>query len=181
MINYILFSERKKLADEYEEWVNKPLEDGSKIKDCALSVVTFMTSKGYRKIPEGAVVLTEEEYKKLKHGSGTLEKLYNQYPFRVLVGFNSMVFCQDRECFERLYDEIEERASKETAEKFAERLKKRFEKSREYYSIDTGTAWSGGCIGGLINDKIDEICKEIKDNVFRKGGDENAERYDCEL
>ena len=31
MINYIIFSERKKLADEYEEWVNKPLEDGSKI------------------------------------------------------------------------------------------------------------------------------------------------------
>ena len=58
---YILFSERKKLADEYEEWVNKPLEDGSKIKDCALSVITFMSIKGFYKIPENSVLLTDDE------------------------------------------------------------------------------------------------------------------------
>lgn len=71
---YMLYSERKKLADEYEEWVNKPLQDGSKIKDCALSVITFMLIKGFCEIPEGAVVLTEKEYKKLKNG----EMTYNQ-------------------------------------------------------------------------------------------------------
>lgn len=55
----------------------------------------------------------------------------------------------------------EEVAVKDTAKKFAERLKARFHKSREYYEVDTGTAWSNGHIGGLINDTIDEIAKEI--------------------
>ena len=59
---YMLFSKRKELAEEYEEWVKTSLEDGSKIKDCALSVITFMQIKGFKKIPENAVVLTEEEY-----------------------------------------------------------------------------------------------------------------------
>ena len=31
--------------------------------------------------------------------------------------------------------------------------------------IDTGTAWGDGQIGGLINDKIDEILKEITEGV----------------
>ena len=117
----------------------------------------MLYNEGYRKIPEGAVVLTKEEHKKLKHGSGTLEKLYNQYPFRVLVGFNSMVFCQDRECFERLYDEIEERASKETAEKFAERLKD------EVLNF-CGTVEENGYFERskrCFCDDIDEICKEL--------------------
>ena len=140
MINYIIFSERKKLADEYEEWVNKPLEDGSKIKDCALSVVTFMTSKGYRKIPEDSVVLTLEEYEKLQ-----------ALKFDYVKGYEAGV------------DEGWDNAVMQTAEEFAEKFKKRCEKLRDYYF------------------DIDEICKEIKDNVFKKGGDENAERYDCEL
>lgn len=42
----MLFSRRKKLAEEYEEWVRQPLGDGSKIKDCPLSVITFLDSKG---------------------------------------------------------------------------------------------------------------------------------------
>lgn len=58
-------------------------------------------------------------------------------------------------------EKLIERVRKETAEKFAERLKARFDKSREYYVIDTGTAWGDGQIGGLINDKIDKIAKEI--------------------
>lgn len=48
---YILFSERQKLANEYKEWVNTPLKDGSKIKDCPLSVITFLQGKGYLKCP----------------------------------------------------------------------------------------------------------------------------------
>lgn len=93
---HILFSERKKLADEYEEWVNKPLEDGSKIKDCALSVITFMTSKGYRKIPEGAVVLTKEEWES---------------------------YCATQEGLGEIMDREREIGRKETAEKFAEMAK----------------------------------------------------------
>ena len=46
-------------------------------------------------------------------------------------------------------------------EKLAKRLKERFEKSREYYEIDKGTAWESGQIGARINDKIDETAKEI--------------------
>lgn len=148
MINYIIFSERKKLADEYEEWVNKPLEDGSKIKDCALSVVTFMTSKGYRKIPEDAFVLTREEYEKLQ-----------ALKFDYVKGYEAGV------------DEGWDNAVMQTAEKFAEMLKERYVPLDEWDEISIGS----------LHYEIDEICKEIKDNVFKKGGDENAERYDCEL
>ena len=63
--NYMLFSQRQKLAKEYEQWVNTPLKDGSKIKDCALSVITFMQGKGFRKIPKGCVVMKKERYNEL--------------------------------------------------------------------------------------------------------------------
>ena len=40
----------------------------------AMFYATMLTNAGYRKIPEGAVVLTREEYEKLKNGEVT----YNQ-------------------------------------------------------------------------------------------------------
>lgn len=61
----MLFSKRKKLADEYETWVKKPLEDGSKIKDCAFSVITFMVSKGFVKVPKDSIVITKAKYEEL--------------------------------------------------------------------------------------------------------------------
>jgi hypothetical protein len=70
--NIMLFSKRAKLAEEYEKWVNQPLADGAKIKDCPLSVITFMVSKGFVQIPEGSVVLSKEEYELLK----SLEESY---------------------------------------------------------------------------------------------------------
>ena len=96
---------------------------------------------GYRKIHEGAVVLTREDREE----------------------FNEMYrsALQRAEKWEKLCGIKIKETRKETAEKFAERLKARFHKSREYYEVDTGTAWSDGCIGGLINDTIDEIAKEI--------------------
>ena len=98
---------------------------------------------GYRKIPENAVVLTREEHQKY-------------LAFKIIEPQVRGCLDRERELEKRL-----ETISKETAEKFAERLKSRFDKSREYYTIDTGTAWGEGQIGGLINDKIDKICKEI--------------------
>lgn len=114
----------------------------------------FLVNAGYCKNPEN-VVITREEYKKLKHGSGTLEQLYNQYPYRVLVGFNSMVFSQDRESYEKLYDEIEEKASKETAEKFAEKAKAKAIKAR--VNIDDHPRNDSF----IFLSDIDEIAKEF--------------------
>lgn len=99
-------------------------------------VAEYIVDKlNYRKIPEGAVVLTREELERHK-------------------GFS-------REEVDEISETAIKNSRKETAEKFAKRMKARFDKSREYYFIDTGTAWGEGQIGGLINDKIDEICKEI--------------------
>jgi hypothetical protein len=64
--NIMFFSERKRLAEEYETWVNQPLKDGAKIKDCPLSVITFMHSKGFVKINENEIVISKEEYETKK-------------------------------------------------------------------------------------------------------------------
>lgn len=97
----------------------------------------------YRKIPENAVVLTKEEYERLKRVETEKDRLYeikldleNQL---IEKGFTEYVGA----------DEIE-KVRKETAEKFAERLKTE-------------------CFDGGIDDKwvtvsfsrLDEICKEI--------------------
>lgn len=59
------------------------------------------------------------------------------------------------------YDKGYSDGMKEAVKKFAERLKKQFTGVRTYEYRDTGTAWGEPCIGGFINNKIDEICKEI--------------------
>ena len=92
-----------------------------------------------KEIPEGAVVLTREDLADMKFTQEHCD-LYLENKWL-------------KECIPL--------ARKETVDKFAERLKARFHKSREYYEVDTGTAWSNGCIGGLINNTIDEIAKEI--------------------
>ena len=137
---FMLFSKRKELAEEYEKWVNTPLEDGSKIKDCALSVITFMQIKGFCKIPENAVVLTAEQFSDYL----TLKDSHK----------NAVERCEKLQADnERLYKNIgkfKDVVRKETAEKFAERLKTE-------------------CFDGGIDDKwvsvsfsrLDEICKEI--------------------
>jgi hypothetical protein len=65
MDRFMFFRERKRLAEEYEKWVNQPLEDGSKIKDCPFSVISFMASKGFVKINDNEVVISKEEYESL--------------------------------------------------------------------------------------------------------------------
>jgi hypothetical protein len=107
---YMLFSQRQKLADEYEQWVNTPLKDGSKIKDCALSVITFMQWKGYRKLPEDARVFipTDDKYVLLSRE----EKQEYENLVKLLI--------YDKPIKSRVYEFIKdtkEQASKETVEK----------------------------------------------------------------
>lgn len=164
---FMLFSERKKLAEEYEKWINTPLDDGSKIKDCALSVITFMQIKGFCKIPEDAVVLTREENNKLCQKIGNL-----QYDKDILKQLEEENTDLKYDKFE-LKNEISEKDNKialleetidcikfnvdftrkETAEKFAERLK-----AMAYQSTD----WSHGEHPMVVEvDYIDEILEEI--------------------
>lgn len=94
---------------------------------------------GYRKIPEGAVVLTKEEY--------------SDYLVMKDAHQNTIERCEKLQADnERLYKNIGKFKGivrKETAEKFAERVKMAF-----YYHFDE-------LIPSIMADKIDEICKEI--------------------
>lgn len=90
---------------------------------------TMLANAGYRKIPENAVVLTREEYD-------------NMFSFKTTRGG-----------FYNILDTVRKVERKETAEKFAERLKK--------WNDD---AVLGGWVEvelSVINNAIDEIAKEI--------------------
>ena len=117
---------------------------------------------GYRKIPEGAVVLTGEEHNKLRADSYNLKRLYEQYPYRVLVVFNSMVFSQDHENYEKLFDDIEKRIAEEirneAVAKFAEMLKDLVAERNCNENYD----WEDVQIDGQIFvECVDEIAKEL--------------------
>ena len=129
---FMLFSERKKLAEEYEKWINTPLDDGSKIKDCALSVITFMQIKGFCKIPENAVVLTKK-------------KDIQQYEWSKLVDKMGVI-------------EFGEKLCKETAEKFAEKVHNLF--NRDIKDSVVYTQEEKDILKDFV-ESIDEICKEI--------------------
>jgi hypothetical protein len=95
----------------------------------------YLYDLGYRKIPEGAVVLTREEHQKY-------------LAFKIIEPQVRGCLDRGRELEKRL-----ETAIKETAEKFAERLK-----GMAYQSDD----WSHGVHPMVVEvDYIDEICKEI--------------------
>jgi hypothetical protein len=91
------------------------------------NVVDKLINAGYRKITENAVVLTREEYD-------------NMFSFKTTRGG-----------FYNILDTVRKVERKETAEKFAERLKKVIHE-RDYVE---GYAYLGIC------EEIDEICKEI--------------------
>ena len=101
--------------------------------DCnACSALAFYNA-GYRKIPEGAVVLTREEYEKL-------QALKEDY----VKGYEAGV------------DEGWENARKETAEKFAEKARVKAIKAR--VNIDNNPRNESF----IFLSDIDEIAKEIK-------------------
>ena len=94
---------------------------------CGMACIDYRMAKaiynaGYRKIPEGAVVIPKKHY----------ELYMNEF---------------------HNYEVGKRDGSKETAEKFAERLKESLDISVEGYSTSE--------VINEIEDKIDEICKEI--------------------
>lgn len=97
------------------------------------------------KIPEGAVVLTREEYDEL-----TLTK---------------------QSIFELLEDR-EDETRKETAEKFAERLKADIASHRTemYLNGLKGTPRTNELTYECVEEYIDEICKEITGKEVQNGG-----------
>ena len=69
------FKERVSLAEEYEAFIKKSKKGKFKIKDCPLTVITFMVLKGYHKIKDNEVVISKEEKQKL------LKEMYEQGKF----------------------------------------------------------------------------------------------------
>lgn len=122
------YKEKKKqeIEEMYQDFLNFKFQNSSPETFSYKGLVEHLHRAGYRKIPKGAVVLTREEYDEL-----TLTK-------------------------QSIFDMLEERddkARKETAEKFAERLKS------EKYLIQGLLKDSKIC---HINHRtIDEIAKEI--------------------
>ncbi len=110
---------------------------------CAYSGSTDCTNKtsaerlynaGYRKIPENSVVLTREELNDLEY------KAYAR-------GVNS---------FNTLHEKQLSKVRKETADKFAERLKIRL-----FEYMDNDVSYDEFCKANIVCGEIDEICKEI--------------------
>ena len=134
---------------QIEEMVNDLYGDAIEIKGDCEYVAETMYEKGYRKIPEGAVVLT---------GTETEERLED-----LLIEFDEMSFypatlmpnaeeCA-REWKRKLIYAIGQ-LRKETAEKFAERLKALFPINEDIFSFTTSEK---------IHKAVDEICEEIKE------------------
>ena len=97
----------------------------------------FLSEKGWVKIPENAVVLTNEEYKRLQRRQ------------------ESCKTCEE------IASGMVKKARKETAEKFAERLKESGE-IKAISIVKNGTLYP---IYKAIVDRIDEIAKEFTEGT----------------
>lgn len=106
---------------------NKSMDYCEKVKDCYECRAIDLYNVGYRKIPEGAVVLipTEEKYAILS---------------------------------QKELEQITKKACKETAEKFAGKLKKIAAKEIARTIFDNFVYYR------ILEDDIDEICKEFTEN-----------------
>jgi hypothetical protein len=108
---------------------------------CYACIAKRLERKGYRKIPENAVVLTREE----KEEYESLIKL----------------LIYDKPIKSRIYEfikDIKDRIRKETAEKFAERLKEELENRSPIAGYDLEDLEFDG---EIIQEGIDEIAKEF--------------------
>ena len=103
-------------------------------------IIDTIYDLGYRKIEENAVVLTVEEYKTLKDLA--VDKCH--YDCHLI----------DYPDFER-EKMLRDTTRKETAEKFAERLKKVARKEV------TKTIYGEYVIYSIVSEMIDEFCKEL--------------------
>ena len=129
--------------DCYDNLGHCPSQDNKEICPCYKNAVENY-KQGYRKIPENAVVLTEErlkaiieeEYKKSLKGKVVLTKEEAEQVYRTVKAHGELlkdlqeaksVFEEEMEeaqkKFVKQLEEAEKEIRKETAEKFAERLK----------------------------------------------------------
>ena len=170
-------------ADECDRMHGFVSCDHCKCKDedgwCLLGyhIAEHIYNAGYRKIPEGAVVLTEKEYKryariekiiklaKMEKANGYEVKNGKLYYFSNMLDGCEIEFkdlqeiCDMANHYNEEFWGLDQRLAfwqgkveevrKETAEKFAERVKMAF-----YYEFDE-------LIPSIMADKIDEIVKEI--------------------
>ena len=104
-----------------------------------------LIKKGYRKIPEGGCVLSKEEY----DGKEIVVEMSGGHKLRLSVG----KFCEMSKI-------LEEQTRKETAEKFAEKVKEIAKDKLELYG------WQMVDI-----DDIDEICKELTEGKNEQSND----------
>jgi hypothetical protein len=107
------------------------------------NVVDKLINAGYRKkeIPENAVVLTKEEYEELQIGKDFNYGYHN--------GESNMT---------SYYENIRlPKVRKETAEKFAERLKEKMHKGKALHATVIGKEY----VQRIIRETTNEICKEI--------------------
>jgi hypothetical protein len=129
-----------------------------------LALLSAMDEK-IRKIPENAVVLTREEYNLIDHNIKHLESVCNAHE-------KTIAYWEDQTKVAR-QELFEER--KETAEKFAERLKEKLNEWLEDNEDLNGKIDFGIAMIELIGVKslegeviaeslIDEICKEITES-----------------
>ena len=134
--------------------------------DDAKEIAKALYLLGYRKIPENAVVLTREEWAKrnaeieiIKNDNDTyLKEAKRVCELELKTRHELEKLKRDFE-----YNLVQERKQirKETAEKFAERLK-----AMAYQSTD----WSHGVHPMVVEvDYIDEICEEITDKGVQNG------------
>lgn len=111
-----------------------------------ITIAIWLVNAGYRKIPEGAVVLTKEEYDELQKGI----KTYN---------YTAMFDAQSVDRWEQGYSQ----GTKETAEKFAEMANERIAQRQgerdgyEAFTIDDKAKYDGD----IVSLALFEICKEI--------------------
>ena len=105
--------------------------------DCYLCEAEYLYEAGYRKIPEGAVVVTREEY------------------------------YAERKRWEKLavikLDEID-KTVKETAEKFAKESKQRLKDKLHRGKALHTTVFGKEYVRRIFKEVIDEICKEITED-----------------
>jgi hypothetical protein len=110
----------------------------------AIFYATMLINAGYRKIHEGAVVLTREEYERLLKEETLCERLGNDIDVKLKYIYE----LEDKVAQER----------KETAEKFAQALENRLDSIDTILHEDNEEEYlSANELGELI----DEICEEI--------------------
>jgi hypothetical protein len=119
-------------------------------------IAKYLYNAGYRKIPGNGVVLTREEYEKLGLFVETVQEYESQNGQPILVKERKVVKKSQTDFVSLLNQEMRElqisqQTRKETAEKFAERLK----------SHPIAKTWFLYNADGKINVVIDEICKEL--------------------